>query len=85
MQGVGRQTLLLLDWCVGRGVCAMAELVLGGQRLGGLCPWPEWPQGPCGLQQSGPCSVADLHSVAMSSPPRVQPPVVPGAWLPQGL
>lgn len=69
--------LPLLDWCVGKGVCAMAELVLGGVRgWGGLCLWPEQPWGPCGLQ-SGPCSAAGLHSVPTSSRPRVQPPTVP--------
>lgn len=38
MQGVERKTLPLLHWRVGKGVCAMAEPALGGQRLGGAMP-----------------------------------------------
>lgn len=46
--------LPLLDWCVGKGACALAELVLGRSEAGGAhvcdcpCLWPEQPWVPCG-------------------------------------
>lgn len=78
---------------MGKGVCATAEPALGGSEAGGgPCPWPKRPWGPCRLQQSGPCSMADLLSVPMSSPrlessPPLErsPPWCPEPGFPRGF